>query len=255
MKRVTLPEDRAEDWKRMIHWLYTDGFVGHTLRQHHLENKSRRQLFSIIQSRQPGLIDDSMTASINEYLTWKDQSSISKPYRGLSDEELSKTLEECLSKAGIRRHITGEDLLLIRALRIEKRQARGECSKRPNPPMFGPLIRLAILADKYGIGLTGPFGLQQQIALRIDCVSRIVNAVPDQEDVQRLWLEIPGSNHPVKHIIASCYARLSESNYERLVGRHKDKEILSLEDDNMDHQFGGVGWPLNFLEAVAHRSS
>jgi hypothetical protein len=60
-------------------------------------------------------------------------------------------------------------------------------SPRPNPPAFGPLIRLYILADRLSVHA----GLKSAICRRVREVGNAAAAVPSKDDLWRLWDGVP----------------------------------------------------------------
>lgn len=243
-RQVILPEDRVEDWARLVYWLYADRLAGNTLQTRHLQNKTNSQVLFFMQKHQPGLADWSLITSIKAYQRWKHHNSQSRNQYGcLDDAKLSVVLRKALSKAGIDRQITKDDLALVRALNVGEQfnPAALRCS-RPDPPMFGPLIRLAVLADKYGIGTTGQFGLQRQIALRLQAVNSLANAIPNREDVNRMWHGLPEYNHPVKLVVLDCYARLKEQSFKNVVGCSRVEIVVKTTEPSL--------WPAEFLRDV-----
>lgn len=116
---------------------------------------------------------------------------------------------------------------------------------RPAPPALGPLIRLYILADKYAIDdaarrpslfeprwpspassdsadaatprNTNKTSIKQQIVLRLRAINKLMNVVPDREDIERLWSNIIDKHDPLKLTIVEIYARLTKMSLERII--------------------------------------
>lgn len=61
--------------------------------------------------------------------------------------------------------------------------------KRPDPPSFGPLIRLYIIADKYSI-TTDTEALKTLICRRVQTMARTAHCIPNKDDITHLWTNI-----------------------------------------------------------------
>lgn len=88
---------------------------------------------------------------------------------------------------------------------------------RPPPPVFAPLIRLYILADKYSL----PTSLKRDICMRVQQVGKEGKCVPDADNVAMLWdgvLEDASQNEGtnLKDMVLEMYAALSTKSFNGL---------------------------------------
>ena len=93
---------------------------------------------------------------------------------------------------------------------------------RPPPPIFGPLIRLYILADKYAL----PTSLKRDLCARVRDVGREGKCVPDADDIAMLWegifedasgkSEREGNQTSLKETVLEMYEALSNRSFRGL---------------------------------------
>jgi len=115
---------------------------------------------------------------------------------------------------------------------LKKAAVHGDISQlimpRPPPPMFGPLIRLYILADRYDIG----DGLREEIVQKFRWLGCAGSCVPGREDVRLLWNWVVGADR-LKEVVLQMYAGLKGKGFGRV--------FLGNDTEN------GEGWHLTFV--------
>jgi hypothetical protein len=72
---------------------------------------------------------------------------------------------------------------------------------RPQPPVFGPLIRLWLLAERPDVG----GGLRDEVVKKVLEVSSVGNCVPDREDVGVLWKGAGPGGGKLKELVLDLY--------------------------------------------------
>ncbi|KAF7513169.1 hypothetical protein GJ744_010565 [Endocarpon pusillum] len=101
---------------------------------------------------------------------------------------------------------------------------------RPPPPAFGPLVRLYVFADKYQVGL----GLKDLICDVVREVAAGCNAVPGRGDVEMLWEGSPEGKvlGGLRRLVVDMYVGM------------KTERLLKGEGEGEGE---GVGWNEGFL--------
>ena len=81
---------------------------------------------------------------------------------------------------------------------VSKAVRHGDISQltvpKATPPVFGPLIRLWLLADRLDV----EGGLKDEIVERVMEVARLGNCVPGREDVEFLWEGVDGVDKNIR---------------------------------------------------------
>ncbi len=165
-RTIDLPEDRPDDVRFFLKWLYSGVGAG---------------IFPPKPSHTPTSLEKNAAPS-----------SAGKPTSPCPTTKQNTllphtTLHSPLTTRSIRLHSAykRERALLSAAAR------HGDITPllppRPPPPAFGPLIRLYIFADKYQVGL----GLRDLICDVVGQMAQRCNAVPGCGDVATLWEGLP----------------------------------------------------------------
>ena len=146
---------------------------------------------------------------------------------------------------------------------------------RPQPPAFGPLVRLYILADKYSL----PTQLKQDICTRVRDAGREARCVPDADDVALLWdstLEHVSTSHSdeeepnLKAVVLTLYENLGVRSFQGLFFGVASTSDSALPMENGEAMGAGIAaqgvadevgdgyedawkWHPNFMRDLMHR--
>lgn len=209
-RTIDLPEDRPDDVRFFLKWLYSGFGAG-------------------IFPPKPS----NTTTSVKE--PRKTPSSPERPTAACPTTKLNSliphtTLHTQVTTRSLRLHSTyNHERQLVTAAKRHGNITQ-LLPSRPPPPAFGPLIRLYLFADKYQVGL----GLKDLICDVVREVAEGCNAVPGRGDVEMLWEGLPEGN------VLSGLKRLVVDMY---VGMKTDR-LLRGEGEEAG---GGGGWDEGFL--------
>lgn len=108
---------------------------------------------------------------------------------------------------------------------------------RPRPPVFGPLIRLWLLAERLDIG----GGLRDEVVERVLEVSSVGNCVPGREDVGVLWEGAGPGAGKLKELVLDLYVGM------------RCWSVFSQDDGEEENAPGEWQWHEGFLRELVRR--
>lgn len=283
-KEIHLPEDRVSDWAMLAKWLYSGGIAANTLSTQDVERLGGLDLLQQIREKQPGLADSAATSAVADFVAWRESQ---RPKRYKRTIDLSKLVGASAAAQGPScsggymwyraktlidagqpvEHVektlhcnvvgaaAGTTTTTAAAATAQEETAEGLGLPRPAPPALGPLLRLYILTDKYGIddgvrprfsspgprlkgpccssdsadadadadtaseGTTSETSLSHQIVLRLRAINKVANVVPGREDIDRLWSAVVLGEDALKTEVVQMYARMNRRSFESVFGR------------------------------------
>lgn len=261
-KEVRLPEDRVEDWVMLTKWLYSASSGRSTISAKDIEKLESTDLLQHVQKEQPGLSDAAIESAVAQYITWHKHRSVERNCETIDLSKPPLPFDQChswsdISKASLHSKVKEKVTAGISASEVEQEfeckiiglpgMERDAGAVRPDPPALGSMIRLYILADKYGVdeitkgtnsgrlqvpqhsdgadptslGDTEESALRQQIILRLRTINKLAKVVPDREDIERLWSNLISRHDPLKTEIVDMYARMNKRSFRKIFGHEK----------------------------------
>lgn len=215
---IDLPEERPDDVRFFLQWLYQSYSLGIFPNRSHDVTSSAKEPSSPHQHDNTAGTTTCPNTEVNSLLR---RAALLAPL-----PVISRQLHLC-------RVYNRERRRLLPAAKRHRNDVVGPLPlPKPGPPGFGPLIRLYVFADKYGVEL----GLRDLICDVVREVAEEANAVPNHQDVELLWENTlphrPRGGHPhglqvggLRRLVLDLYAGM------------KTDKLLAHED----------GWHVGFL--------
>jgi len=240
-----MPEDRIEDVEFLLQWLYCGLHHRNALYFDVTDHYVYQKLYIHFIYHQSGLEHSEIDLAVSKYAAWKYSTNLERKAKvSRRKMPLNITPHNLIPKPQQQARNTSQPLSASASTSLPPAPLVPKprvSQSRPQPPPFGPLIRLYILADKYNIDTPsstdsflhpkhghGNTSLRNQIIQRIKAIHILANCVPDIEDVERLWTCVPVDTEGLKSVIVEMYAGLSRGAFGKVFGvgsgRHVEGE-------------------------------
>ena len=200
-RTIHLPEERPDDVRFFLRWLYHGLSVG-IFPEHSSQATTPLGATSSASSRHAAAVTMGTDATCPTSVL---NSSFSRP--ALHSPITTQHLH-------LRRIYDRERALLPFLAESHHRDATDIVRPKPPPPAFGPLVRLYVFADKYQVGL----GLKDLICDLVREVEGESNSVPNCGDVELLWGNSCADEAPagLKRLVLDLYMGMKT---EKLLGQ------------------------------------